>query len=152
MVRSNRGCIGMDHSKSEPFEIQILKRSDFERSVFEPPLYFSQSVIAEMLHIILNVTNIESKREGKRSIGPGMKYGHANLRSFRAHTNEQVCVFNLSSLSLTNDITIITSTKPGLHQCSGPTSPNPNHHAPKLHPCTAQLARQLQPHFMPPNR
>ena len=48
----------------------------------------------------LPVTDKESMREGKKSICPRMKYGHANLSSFCPHTNEQVCIFNLSSLSL----------------------------------------------------
>ena len=37
-------------------------------------------------------------REGKKSIGRKMKYGHANLNSFCAHTNERVCV-SISLLS-----------------------------------------------------
>ena len=38
----------------------------------------------------LPVTEKESMREGKRSIGPRMKYEHANLSSFCAHTIKQV--------------------------------------------------------------
>ena len=41
----------------------------------------------------LPVTEKESMQEGKRSICPRMKYGHANLNSFCPHTNERVCVF-----------------------------------------------------------
>ena len=40
----------------------------------------------------LPVTEKESMQEGKRSIGPRMKYGLANLNSFCPHTNKQVCV------------------------------------------------------------
>ena len=36
------------------------------------------------------VTEKESMREGKRSIGPWMKYGQANLNSFCTHTIKQV--------------------------------------------------------------
>ena len=36
----------------------------------------------------LPVIEKEGMREGKRSIGPRMKYGHANLSSFCTHTNE----------------------------------------------------------------
>ena len=43
----------------------------------------------------LPVTEKESMREGKRSIGPRIKYGHANLSSVCAHTNKRVCVYNL---------------------------------------------------------
>ena len=46
----------------------------------------------------LPVTKKESMQERKRSIGPRVRYGHPNLTSFYPHTNEQVCVFNLSSL------------------------------------------------------
>ena len=40
-----------------------------------------------------SVTEKESRREGKRSIGPRMKNGHANLNSFCAHSNKRVCIF-----------------------------------------------------------
>ena len=43
---------------------------------------------------VLTVTEKESMREGKRSIGPRMKYGQANLSSFCTHTNKWVCVFH----------------------------------------------------------
>ena len=42
----------------------------------------------------------ERKREGKKSISPWMKYGHANLSSFCSYTNGGCRVINLSSLSL----------------------------------------------------
>ena len=41
----------------------------------------------------LPVMEKESMREGKITIGPRMKYGHANLNSFSAQTNERVCIF-----------------------------------------------------------
>ena len=44
----------------------------------------------------LPVSIKESMWERKKSIGPKMKYWHANLNSFC----EQVCIFNFSSLSL----------------------------------------------------
>ena len=40
--------------------------------------------------IALPVTEKESMQEGKRSIGPWMKYVHANLSSFCAHTIKQM--------------------------------------------------------------
>ena len=49
---------------------------------------------------VLPVSKKESMREGKKSIGPRMKYGHANLNSFCSRTNKRVCIFNFSSLSL----------------------------------------------------
>ena len=36
---------------------------------------------------VLLVTEKERRREGKRSIGPGMKYEHANLNSFYPYAN-----------------------------------------------------------------
>ena len=36
---------------------------------------------------VLAVTEKERKGEGKSSIGPGMKYGHANHNSFCPYTN-----------------------------------------------------------------
>ena len=41
----------------------------------------------------LPVTKKERRREGKKTIGPKIKYGHANLKSFCPYING---VFNLS--------------------------------------------------------
>ena len=41
---------------------------------------------------VLPVTEKKVCKRGKKRIGPGMKYGHANPSSFCAHTNERVCV------------------------------------------------------------
>ena len=49
---------------------------------------------------VLPVTEKESMREGKKSMGPRMKYVRTNPNSFCALTNDWVFVFNLSSLSL----------------------------------------------------
>ena len=50
--------------------------------------------------VLLPVTEKESMQEGKKSMGPRMKYVRTNPNSFCALTNERVFVFNLSSLSL----------------------------------------------------
>ena len=46
----------------------------------------------------LPVTEREGKREGKKSIGPRTKYGHAKLNSFCPCTNGRCSIFNLPLL------------------------------------------------------
>ena len=57
-------------------------------------------VWSESAPLPLPVTQIEGKREGKNSISPWMKYGHANLSSFCSYTNGGCSIIDLSFLSL----------------------------------------------------
>ena len=46
------------------------------------------------------VTKKERRWEGKRSIGPRMKYGHANLKSFCPHTNGRCSIDKYKSCQM----------------------------------------------------
>ena len=49
---------------------------------------------------VLPVTEKERRGEGKSSIGPRMKYGHANHKSNCLYTNGRCSISNLSNVKL----------------------------------------------------